>query len=72
MRNIHVSYCRSKNSWVGVIMSEQQFQAEVMDELKQQHMMQEALKQAYIDGWTKGMEDAAEMLKLGDENVLLA
>jgi hypothetical protein len=49
---------------MGVIMSEQQFQAEVMDELKQQHMMQEALKQAYIDGWTKGMEDAAEMLKL--------
>jgi hypothetical protein len=45
-------------------MNEQQFQAEVMDELKQKDMMQEALKQAYIDGWTKGMEDAAEMLKL--------
>jgi hypothetical protein len=49
---------------MGVVMSEQQFQAEVMDELKQKDMMQEALKQAYIDGWTKGMEDAAEMLKL--------
>jgi hypothetical protein len=49
---------------MGVIMSEQQFQAEVMDELKQKDMMQEALKQAYIDGWTKGMKDAAEMLKL--------
>ena len=45
-------------------MSEQQFQAEVMDQKKMQDMMQEALKQAYIDGWTKGMEDAAEMLKL--------
>lgn len=45
-------------------MSEQQFQAEVMDHKKLQDMMQEALKQAYIDGWTKGMEDAAEMLKL--------
>lgn len=45
-------------------MSEQQFQVEVMDELKLQHMMQEKIKQAYIDGWTKGMEDAAEMLKL--------
>jgi hypothetical protein len=30
--------------------------------------MQEALKQAYIDGWTKGMEDAAEMLKLGEQS----
>jgi hypothetical protein len=45
-------------------MNEQQFQAEVMDQKKMQDMMQEALKQAYIDGWTKGMEDAAEMLKL--------
>jgi hypothetical protein len=45
-------------------MSEQQFQAEVMDQKKMQDMMQEALKKAYIDGWTKGMEDAAEMLKL--------
>lgn len=45
-------------------MSEQQFQAEVMDKLKQQDLMQEALKQAFIEGWTKGMEDAAEMLKL--------
>lgn len=52
-------------------MSEQQFQAEVMDELKQQDMMQEALKRAYIDGWTKGMEDAAEMLKLEDAAEML-
>ena len=49
-------------------MSQQQFQAEVMDELKQQDLMQEALKRAYIDGWTKGMEYAAEMLKLGEAN----
>jgi hypothetical protein len=48
----------------GMGMSQQQFQAEVMDELKLQDMMQEKIKQAYIDGWTKGMEDAAEMLKL--------
>ena len=45
-------------------MNEQAYQAQVMDELKQKDMMQEALKQAYIDGWTKGMKDAAEMLKL--------
>lgn len=45
-------------------MSEQAYQAQVMDELKQQDFMQEALKRAYIEGWTKGMEDAAEMLKL--------
>lgn len=45
-------------------MNEQAYQAQVMDELKLQDMMQEALKRAYIDGWTKGMEDAAEMLKL--------
>jgi hypothetical protein len=45
-------------------MNEQAYQAQVMDELKQKDMMQEALKKAYIDGWTKGMEDAAEMLKL--------
>ena len=49
--------------YMEIKMSEQQFQAEVMDELKMQDVMQEKLKQAYIDGWTKGMEDAAELLK---------
>lgn len=51
------------NGYGEIKVSEQQFQAEVMDELKMQDVMQEKLKQAYIDGWTKGMEDAAELLK---------
>jgi hypothetical protein len=47
-------------------MCEQQFQAQVMDELKMLELKDHAaeqVRQAYINGWMKGMEDAAEMLK---------
>ena len=49
---------------MGVIMSEQQFQAQVMDELKMKDLMGEAVRKAYIEGWEKGMKDALEMMKI--------
>lgn len=52
--------------WLGVIMSQQQFQAEVMDELKMQDVeftdrLQEILNEVYIRGWQRGMQDAADI-----------
>jgi hypothetical protein len=44
-------------------MDELEYQKQVMDELKFKDLMAEELRQAYIRGWYKGMEDSAEMLK---------
>jgi hypothetical protein len=46
-------------------MCEQQYQAEVMDQLKQEHdlsdRIQEAIRKSYILGWEQGMQDAKDM-----------
>jgi len=52
-------------------MSEQQFQAEVMDQLKQEHdlsdRIQEAICRSYILGWEQGMQDAKDIYQLNGE-----
>jgi hypothetical protein len=52
---------------MGVVMSEQEYQAQVMDELKMRDLMGEEVRKAYIAGWEKGMQDAIEMVKLQGE-----
>ena len=47
-------------------MCEQQFQSEVMDELKMQddeftERLQEIINEVYIRGWQRGMQDAADI-----------
>lgn len=46
-------------------MSQQQFQAEVMDQLKIedefQDRLQDILSEVYIRGWQRGMKDAADI-----------
>jgi hypothetical protein len=42
-------------------MDEQQYQAQVMDELKLKDWASEEIRKAYIAGWEKGMQDAQEI-----------
>ena len=45
-------------------MSEQQYQKEVMDELKMlayEKLLVEKVKEAYIEGWKQGMSDAKDV-----------
>jgi len=52
-------------------MCEQQYQAEVMDQLKQEHdlsdRIQEAIRRSYILGWEQGMQEAKDIYKLNGE-----